>query len=298
MVLQAESPLFQRLAAYLVERFPPVAYTLLTVLFFGSAMWVAQAFGGGAIREGGWWGAVIVWLVFLHLRIFDEHKDAEQDRTAHPERLLSRGVVTLPLLRIVALLAIVIQLGLSVYLGIEVLVVWGATWVFTLLMAVEFGVGKWLKRHMVLYAITHNPVVAGLGLLGWACTTARWTMDFGWYLGAVSLGSLAFEFGRKIHQPAEEVEGVDSYSSVLGRRGASWLLRIALLAAGALGLVCCWDMGQIVLGNGPQIGGGIVIAGTVAGLAYAGADEPSKKVEMGATVALLSLMTGLWVAAW
>ena len=68
---------------------------MLTALFFGSAAWVATALGGGELRPQGWAGAAIVWLVFLHLRIFDEHKDAAQDRQAYPDRLLSRGVVTL-----------------------------------------------------------------------------------------------------------------------------------------------------------------------------------------------------------
>ena len=86
MALQPDSPLYQRLGGYLLERFPPVAYTLLTVLFFGSSVWVAIALGGGELRPNGWLGAVVVWLVFLHLRIFDEHKDAEVDRAAHPER--------------------------------------------------------------------------------------------------------------------------------------------------------------------------------------------------------------------
>jgi 4-hydroxybenzoate polyprenyltransferase len=298
MALQPDSPLHQRLAGYLLERFPPVAYTLLTVLFFGSSAWVAIALGGGELRPNGWLGAVVIWLVFLHLRIFDEHKDAEVDRTAHPERLLSRGVVTLGELRVLGILAIGLEGLLSALLGTEVLIAWAVTLIFTILMALEFGVGRWLSQRLVLYAVTHNPVVALLGMLGWACTSATWSSGYLLYLGAVSLGSLAFELGRKINQPDEEIEGVDSYSSVLGRSMASWLLWATMIVATGFALKCCLTMGEVLLGAGPRIGGCIVIGGCVAGLSLSGPREKAKKVEAGATLALLTLLAGLWVAGW
>jgi hypothetical protein len=150
----------------------------------------------------------------------------------------------------------------------------------------------------VLYAITHNPVVAGLGLLAWSCTTSEWSFSFCWYLGAISLGSLAFEFGRKIYQSEEETEGVPSYSSVLGRARAGTILRVAMLLAGGAGLACCWDLGDVLLGSGSQVGGAILIGSVVLGLACSGAEDPAKRVETGSTLALLGLMSGLWVAAW
>ena len=91
-----DAPWPRRLGGWTRERFPPVVYTLLVVLFHAAAVLVAR----GLTAEGGWapQAAVVVWLVFLHLRVFDEHKDFEKDREAYPDRLLSRGVVTLTLL--------------------------------------------------------------------------------------------------------------------------------------------------------------------------------------------------------
>lgn len=225
-----QAPFVRRFWAYLAERFPPAAYGLLVALFFGSAALVARDTGGGTSIF--WPGAVVVLGVFFHLRVFDEHKDHDADVAAYPDRVLSRGWVTLKQLRGAAAVALVVQLGLSLWAGPRALAVWGATVVFTLLMLKEFFVGAWLERRMVLYAITHNPVVAGLALFGWACTDAAWDWRFAWYVGAASLGSLAFEIGRKMRLPDEEVAGVPSYTSVLGRGRALALLWTVSLGTG------------------------------------------------------------------
>jgi hypothetical protein len=63
MPITADSPLALRVVGYLAERFPPVVYTLLVVLFFGSAKAVAEALGGPGIGPVSWVGAVVAELV-------------------------------------------------------------------------------------------------------------------------------------------------------------------------------------------------------------------------------------------
>lgn len=218
-----------KLPSYVVERFPPVAYGLLVALFFGSATLVAHALGGG--DHTGWAGGLVVLAVFFHLRVFDEHKDFDADVQAYPDRVLSRGDVTLRDLKIAGAVAIAAELGISIALGTNAALAWAATFVFTLLMAKEFFVGAWLNKHLVLYAVTHNPVVAGLAVVGWACTDAEWSPAFLAYVAMVSLGSLGFEVGRKFRLPHEEIEGVDSYTSVLGRTKALLLLWASMVGA-------------------------------------------------------------------
>ena len=46
------------------------------------------------------------------------------------------------------------------------------------------------------------------------------------------------------------------------------------------------------------MGGAILIGSVVVGLSCSGSEDTAKKVETGATLALLGLMSGLWVAAW
>ena len=94
-------------------------------------------------------GLVALWLFFLWLRILDEHKDFDNDRIAHPDRVLQRGLVTLGDLRLIGAAALVIQLGISLWIDGGVGPVtgwWLLSLIWSLLMAEEFFVRGWLRR--------------------------------------------------------------------------------------------------------------------------------------------------------
>jgi len=280
-----DKPAPVRVWAYLQERFPPVPYTLLVVLFFGSAAAVAQGLAGGGSTP--WAGAGVVWLVFFHLRVFDEHKDAQADAAAYPDRLLTQGVVTLPLLSSLAAGAIFLEAALSAWIGVPALVAWAATFLYTLAMRAEFGVGHWLQDRMVLYAVTHNPVTGLLAVYAWACTGTAWSPRYLAYVGFASFGSLAFEVGRKVNLPAEEVPGVPSYTTVLGRGRA-----LGLLAACYVLATCCV---LVLVGFGPvALAGALVPAGVALLLLLPPAKAPAKRVEGGASLYLLGSFGVLW----
>lgn len=295
-MLTPDSSLLSRIWGYLLERFPPGPYTVLVVLFFGSAIVVSRDLAGASLLPSwrAWLGAVVVWLVFFHLRVFDEHKDHAQDVVSHPERVLSRGVVTLRLLARLGAAAVLLQAVLSALIGIPALVVWAVTLAFTVAMRFEFGVGAWLNRHLLIYAITHNPVVGLLALYGWACAGVSFQPAVGWYIVAASLGSLAFELGRKINLPSEEISGVDSYSSVLGRSRAGGVLSVVLLLSAAGSAVTILHVSP---GWGRWVGMLLVVSGTLAGLWTSRSGQRAKAVELGSSVALLASLLGMGVAA-
>jgi 4-hydroxybenzoate polyprenyltransferase len=277
------------LFAYLRERFPPVAYALLVAFFHGAASLVAVRLGGGEVRP---WAGVAIFLAFFHLRVFDEHKDYARDCVSHPERLLSRGVVTLRMLKIWGAVAVAGELAIAQACGRTAAASWAAMFVFTVLMRVEFGLGAWLNRHILTYALTHNPVVALLALFAWSTTGASWDPRYLLFVLAVSLGSLSFEIARKTRLPAEEVPGVDSYSSVHGRRVAASLV----YATAALGL------GAGVLLNA-QLSPSLwplvpMLAGLVAVRLATRAQVPARRVEAAASLGLLGLLGGVAWAAW
>ncbi len=277
----------RHLIAYLQERFPPVAYGVLVALFFGSATLVSNAVGEGTSAH--WAGALVVFLVFFHLRVFDGHKDYEGDLLAYPDRVLSKGLVTLRDLKILGVLAIGTELGLSVWIGSKALIVWALTLLFTLLMAREFFLGRWLRKHLVVYAVSHNPVVACLALFCWACTDADWSYTMAAYFAVVSLGSLVFEVGRKFRLPSEEVPGVESYTSVLGRGTAmAFLWTLIHLTAVSLGLLIML-MGDTVW---------IAALPVVPALFLVLPASPGKRVELGATLVLFLSMLISGIVAW
>jgi hypothetical protein len=295
MSINTDSPLALRIAGYLAERFPPLVYTLLVVLFFGSAQAVAVALGGSGIGPVSWLGAVVVWLIFFHIRVFDEHKDFGQDRHTHPERLLSRGVVTLPLLAKMGAIAIVLEVALSASLGLHALLWWVLSFAFTVAMLKEFGIGAWLGPKILTYAISHNPVVALTCVYAWACSGADWHPAFLCYVACISFAMLAFELARKIHLPEEEIEGVDSYTSVHGRGRAIWMLRGTMLLAMDGGLATLYFLEGDLVWTFP---GFLLLSAFAMGMLATGMTAPSKRVEGGVSAFLLLSFAALWGAAW
>jgi len=276
------------------ERFPPGVYTLLVGLFWGAATLVARGLTAeGRVAPA---AAVVTWLFFLHLRILDEHKDYEDDLRAFPDRLLSRGVVTLGLLRRVEAGALGASVLLAATLGLPALLAWGATLAFSVAMRFEFGVGRWLREHLVVYALTHNPVVAGLAVFLYLATGARWEWADLWFVAVASLGSLAFELGRKIRLPEEEYAGVPSYTTELGQAGARALLggTYVLLWAAVSGLLYALRLGD----PWPPLIGLLCVA---PGLLSTVGAQPAKRVEGAASVVLLlgfvACGAGAWVTA-
>jgi len=287
--LTAEASLIQRLWGYLGERFPIGPYGVLVALFYGSATSVARAFdGGGGVSD--WRGAVVMLLVFFHLRVFDEHKDADVDNIAHPERLLSRGVVTLPLLARAGLLTIGLEVLLSALIGPVALSWWLCAFLFTLAMRAEFGVGEWLNKHFILYAVTHNPVVGLLAAFAWATTETVFHPSYWAYIALVSVGSLAFEVGRKLRLPDEEIDGVPSYSSVLGRSKAGiFLATLSALTAG-LTLWLCHTL------SAEWYAYAAAVIAFAAGAVPALTGKGEKAVEGGASLLLLGALGAAWLA--
>ena len=266
------------LFAYLRERFPVAPYALLVALFYAAGANFAVTLGGGAVR---FWTAPVLLLAFFHLRVFDEHKDYAKDLATHPERLLSRGVVTLRMLKVWGAMAVLGQVVIAAWAGPRSLAAWTAVFAFTLAMRVEFGLGALLNRHIVLYALTHNPVVALLGVFAWATTGATWNWAYLWFIAAISFGSLGLELGRKTRLPNEEVPGVESYSSVHGRLRAGLYVYTCIAMGAACTVLAIQTLTDAFASAIPTL------VGVAVGRALTRESVPVKRVELGASLALL-----------
>jgi len=211
-------PVFLR---YLDERFPVLPYTVLITAMVAAASGAVAQQQQSAVVLGASQLLVVFLLTFgfFLLRVFDEHKDYEKDVVAHPERLLSRGLITLVQLRWAGGIAVCLQLGIAAYLGGDAVFWVIAYLLFSVAMRFEFGIANWLNRHIVVYAITHNPIVALMMLAAIAVASQGqviFTAPIVWWLCAASLTSLGFEIGRKVRAPGDEREGQDTYTAALG----------------------------------------------------------------------------------
>jgi 4-hydroxybenzoate polyprenyltransferase len=163
--------------AYLQERFPLQANGVLIVSYFTANYLLARgALWAGEPLQMSWRfpaGCVVLLLMFFHLRVIDEHKDYEQDCIVHPDRILSRGLVSLKQLRHIGWAAVAIELVLSYLLGLPAfvlcLVLLGISW----LIYKEFYMGETLSRHLLLNAFLHMLVMPVYSLFVFAVATGR-----------------------------------------------------------------------------------------------------------------------------
>lgn len=230
--LTRDSPFPRRLAAYLSERFPLLGHGVLIAAYYSSNQFLARVLTEpGRPMHYDWTslaGALTLFLFFFHLRVFDEYKDFAEDSRHYPDRVLQRGLVTLRHLKILGGAAIALQLLLSAWRGPAALSAWLAAFAFSFLMLKEFFAREWLKRHFLVYTVSHMLVMPLLSLLVWSFATGRhpWEAPF-WYWVYAWVGffvTFNWEVSRKIRAPEDEIEGVDTYSRVFGTYGAAWVV--------------------------------------------------------------------------
>ncbi|MBW2528750.1 MAG: UbiA family prenyltransferase [Deltaproteobacteria bacterium] len=225
----------RRLLDWINERFPLPNGILFFVLYFtalvtGRFSTTTEAL---PITASDLVGFIALWSFFLMLRVFDEHKDYELDCQNYPDRVLQSGRITLGHLKVVGAVAIILQLGISLWLDAgfgRIAAWWLAVFIYSLLMAKEFFVGEWLNRRLLLYAATHM-VVMPLAMIWLAQIGAEQSAlprNIGLLAGLSFMSGASFEITRKLRGPEEERDGVDSYTKVLGTSGAP-LLVVALL---------------------------------------------------------------------
>jgi 4-hydroxybenzoate polyprenyltransferase len=215
----AQASLPRRLYAWMEERFP-VANGLLAGVVYASALLLGRHAAGArtTLALGDLGGYAAAFCFFLMLRVFDEHKDFANDCRLYPERVLSRGLVTLRHLKVLGAVAIAVQLAVSLAHGGGATLRWLAVMGWSLLMLREFFVPRWLSRHLVVYAVSHMLVtplavlwMAQLGAGDAPLDRAVWA-----YAVMSLLFGFCFELVRKMKAPSEERDDVTTYTSLYG----------------------------------------------------------------------------------
>jgi 4-hydroxybenzoate polyprenyltransferase len=224
---------------FLKERHEPFGITTMLLAFFAANAFMA--FDSASHSFPGWNnlvpGFILVWLVFLHMRLFDEVKDYDFDKEHNPDRPLARGLISVGEFSTMTLVCILAEALLAAFIGWPIFITYVMVLCFTLMMRMEFFVGDWMRPKLELYAITHTFSAAMIGLLinsiitgadSASASKAFLLFAFGnWFVFNV------FEFGRKTFGKEEEREGVDSYSARLNPWGAVVLLMVNVVIAWA-----------------------------------------------------------------
>jgi len=234
-------PFRKRLALYLHQRFPLLQHGILILSYFSANQFLAQAVTteGRPMTYGpaSWLNFLLLFCLFFHLRVFDEHKDRWKDEKAYPGRYLSRGVIAYATLWKLGLGAIAMELVLVLLAGPTAVFTWLVVLGWSLLMFKEFFLGEWLQERIFLYAVTHTTIMFFFDMIIWSITTGRWLWEVDWLFVLYAFNGVfvafTFEFARKIRMPEDEHALVDSYSKRLGPHGAARLVLAVMAAATA-----------------------------------------------------------------
>ncbi len=232
-------PFPKRLKLYLDERFPLTTHLVVVFAFFFSNYFLAERLlhtGPATLGPRALAGMVAVLLTFFLLRIFDEFKDYDRDVIAHPDRIVSRGIMPLAELRTMGWVVVGILAACNLFLGWQVFATYLAVITFALLMYKEFFVGEWLSKHVMLYALTHQVITPLLCLFVYAIAafqaSGAWHAPF-WLQLAMGAGTgLGWEMSRKVRMPDDEHPQIDTYSKHFGPMVAS-MMAFAILVSGA-----------------------------------------------------------------
>ena len=232
------SSLARRFWRYQAERFPLVSFVPLISLFTFSSV----AFSRLSRDVEGFipWPRILLGCAtsvfcFFLLRVLDEHKDAADDARYRPELPVPRGLIALSELRRIAWTIGLILLALNLWIAPRL--VWAmslvAIWVF--LMTKEFFVRDWLRAHVAAYLLTHMAVMPFIDVyttgLDWLVAGAKAAPALGLFLAVTFFNGILIEIGRKLRAPADEREGVDSYTRAWGLRAAPLVWLLALFAS-------------------------------------------------------------------
>lgn len=244
--LTRDSPFHRRLLAYLHERFPLVGNVLLIVSYYSSNQFLARVLNRPGepmyYDRGSILGAITLLCIFFHLRVFDEHKDYEEDLKHYPNRVLQSGLITLRDLKILGGVAIGLELMLAAIWSPAALVSVLAALLFSVLMLKEFFVADWLKRHFLVYAVSHMLIMPLLAMVVYSFATGRYAWEApAWYWLYAFVGffvTFNWEISRKIRAPEDEKAGIDTYTKILGTYGAGYaVLAIRVIDTGMVALV-------------------------------------------------------------
>jgi len=283
---------WQRWYTYQKERFPLAGHGPLIAVFSASAVCFSCMLRapGSAPRTASLVVAFVTCLLFfLQLRIADEFKDFEDDSRWRPYRAVPRGLVTLGQLRLLFILTAAIQAALALGYYPWLLVLLGITWTYLALMSVEFFARDWLKNRPILYMTSHMAIMPLVDLYAtatdWLPVQSRPPAGLMWFLFASYFNGLVIEIGRKIRVPADEEEGVETYSALWGRPAAiaAWVGVMSTCG------ICAVLAARHVNFMAPvaAIAGAVILAAAAAGVMISRSTKPGKGK-------LAEIISGVW----
>ena len=231
--------------AYIRERFPVpsvllfvLGYAALTLgLSASSNIWVQNP-------QSSFTSLFLLSSVFffflLRQRAIDEFRDAEHDLKYFPDRPVPRGLISKKQVLFLGLFALAVELISAYLVGQRVFGFYILVFLYSLLMAKEFFIPRWLNKHFTLYFLIHEVIFLLFGIFFISAVSYQIvTLNTQTIIALVILtfAPMGVEVIRKF-KPRYDKAGkavADTYSTVWGRKNALLVL-IGLSLTVGLGL--------------------------------------------------------------
>lgn len=240
-----KQPFLKRFYIYQRERFPFIGNIVLIGAFTFSALSysrISRDVEGFVSLPTYLVGVFTTITLFLLVRIFDEHKDAEDDAMYRHELPVPRGLISLKELRMVAIPVLILQILINGLFAPKMLLLFFLAFGYLCLMGKEFFVAEWLKKHQLVYVFSHMMIIPLIDTyasgLDWLMEGANPPKGLIFFFAVSFMNGIVLEFGRKIKAPEKEKEGVVTYSALYGANKACiyWIASLfitLLLSIGA-----------------------------------------------------------------
>jgi len=226
-------PFLKRLYIYQKERFPVIQNSLVIAVFGFSAISFsricrnAEGFISPVTYAVGIFTTITL---FFLVRIFDEFKDKEEDKKFRSYLPVPRGLISFKELRNMGIVVFILQVIVNAIFYPKMLFLFFPVLIYLALMGKEFFVSEWLKKHIVMYIITHMMIIPLIDIyasgLDWLKEGAGIPEGLFIFLGVSYMNGVVIEFGRKIRPKEMEEEGYETYSALYGANRATviWIL--------------------------------------------------------------------------
>jgi hypothetical protein len=244
--MQSKESFLSRFYQYQKERFPFLGHGILIGAFSFSAISYSRLCRG--------LDTFIDWRDYLHcifititlfflLRIFDEHKDKEDDAQYRSYLPVPRGLISLQELKIVGIITFILQVAVIAIWQTSLLTLFIPIIIYMLLMGKEFFVAEWLKERPFWYVVSHMFIIPFVDIYAssydWKLSSAGPPIGLIFFFAVSFLNGIVLEIGRKIKTPATEEPGVKSYTFLLGTRRAI-IVWWTVLTATLINAIIAW----------------------------------------------------------
>ena len=157
-------------------------------------------------------------LYLLHIRILDDRRDFKHDSLYHKERPVQKGIITNHDLLKIGIVVLPTLILLTAFFGVFALLLIFIMLIYSFFAEKSFFIEKPLKKNFFIYNLVNTIQTFILQLLVYTifAGTIPFTTLLLTHYSFTCIGTIIFEFVRKVRLPREDGAGRDTYSWYLG----------------------------------------------------------------------------------